>query len=257
MAFVSLDYIVKNFLIEKGKTSKHEYQSVLALALRGTREVSFILPHFIKTVSLPVNDNLTVDFPKDYVDYTAIGVISDGRLYFLSHNPRLYHPISTDDCGNEENANQGKVDSLDFSTYPYSGYWFSNYAFAEGYGRIFGYGGAGINTHGYYREDLENSRFIFDDRLTASEIYLEYKSNGIQPDGSALIPEQAIETIIEWVHWRQSKRKGERTPVSQKMYNEKNYKHARRDLVLRVNGFTLSEFLDKKIQYTMLAPKTA
>ena len=58
---VKLDEVVKSLLIQHGEQTEHKYMMYLEAAIRGLKELTFDILQNIKSETLIVNDNLTVD----------------------------------------------------------------------------------------------------------------------------------------------------------------------------------------------------
>ena len=162
---VTLDSIVKEYIIESGGATEHNYARLLQLAIKGLREIHIDVSGDPKAVYLTVSDNDTVNLPDDYINYLKIAVCDSetGNVHSLGWNKQMCLPRSYDDCGNisrpENNVNQQGVSdgtSIGGVWLGYDGGFSRN---GEVVGGIFGIGG-GANRNGYYRLDEANKMIV-------------------------------------------------------------------------------------------------
>jgi len=218
---VKLDEVVKSLLIQQGEYTEHKYMQYLELALRGLKELSFDVLMEVKVATLPVNTNLTVDLPCDYVNYTRIGVCKpDGRIYTLGVDEQICLSRDIDYCGEEE-ANTGRL----------GGTWIGKYRNGESVGGVYGLGG-GQNANGYYRIDRENNQIALSSDVQHTEIVLEYISDGSNVNGDNVINTLSEEALRAYMYWKSIQRKRNSTGQDREMarrdwYNEKRLARAR------------------------------
>src|SRR3990167_3945386 len=99
MTEYKLDDVIRELLVEQGKNTEHEYFRYLTLAISGLRNLNLDASGRPKAVLLPVNDNLTVDLPEDYIKYIRIGLCDDGgRYHYLGYAPDMCMIRNVDDC---------------------------------------------------------------------------------------------------------------------------------------------------------------
>ena len=81
----TLDRVVREFMVDDLGLDAidRRYARFLSLAISGLRDLYYDnVGGVIKEVVLDVNDDDTVSLPSDYIDYHAIGMVSNGQ--FLS-----------------------------------------------------------------------------------------------------------------------------------------------------------------------------
>jgi hypothetical protein len=250
MLFKSLDYIIKNVMIESYQENDNNYAMLLQIAANGARHLNFALPINIKTVEIPYDSQLRyIDLPPDCVSYSKIGVLLGDRLVFLGLNNNIAKERHYNGCGIVQPNNPAFSTAL--SSDPIDIY-FYNYYWNNTMGALYGFGSGGTNA-GEYTLDAELNRISFSANVLASSIFLEYKSNGIQSDGAILIAEENIEVLIEYVHWRRLKFK-QGTNAYDKQTAFKDFVNAKKAARRRF-GATLEEFYDYSILGYSQAPK--
>ena len=218
---VSLDEIIKSLLIQQGETTEHKYMQYLDIAIRGLKELTFDTLQQVKTETLIVNDNLTVDLPKDYVNYTRIGQCkSHGRIETLGYDEYLCIQNNIDCCGAPEAHDFSGLKSA-------SG---GNSRNAELTGGWYGVGGGYRN--GYYRIDREKHQIALSSELSGESIVLEYISDGSNINGDMKINVLAEEALRAYIYWKLVQRRsgiplGEKENARRDWYNEKRLARAR------------------------------
>lgn len=251
----SIDYCVHSVMSENGTNSTSDYQRLLQIAYRGFRELNLYLMPSIKTVNLPISDLLTVDLPDDYVSYTAIGVCVNGRIITLTLCDEICLARKVDSCGQTLPEVMQKI--TDFDPSNDFGFWFNSY-FRNGQyvGEQYGATG-GWNDRGYYRIDLDRNQIQFAGVIPKTEIVLEYKSNGLSCDGSASIPEELIEPLISYLHWKniQNRQGLGKVGLGEKAMAKQDYLMQYDKAQHYIHSFTESEFLDMYYSHIKSSPK--
>lgn len=249
-------YVVHSVAADLGETSTKYYQKYLKWAFDCYRELNlFILP-CIKTVVLTVNDNLTVDLPDDYVNYTAIGVKIGRHLYLLGRDDKLLFN-QAEDCEVPIDQVVAKPDHF-AGLFPY--YYFFGGAFRNGQyvGEQYALGG-GWSRKGYYRINESERKIQFGSMVPKTEVILEYKSTGVDCDGSVEIPYEAISAMTSFIHWQRIEHdeslKGLRTYPSQVQQKYGLWKSEFKKLKHYTLMFTVQEYLDSKYRTLRQTPK--
>lgn len=252
-AYKNLDYCVNTVLAELNDYSTTNYQKYLQLAIRGYRQLRLFTLPSIKVEYLTVNtDNNTVDLPYDFVDYTKVGLCRGGTVVTLSLNESLCLPRATCKCGDSLSSvlnSTGTPDesilqnffSVQGSAFNYGYFFASHFRNGQYVGEMYGMGG-GFN-EAYFRIDKQRHQIAFSDAIQGGEIVLEYISNGIEADGSAVIPVQAVETVIAYIHWQRLWH-NPKVPMNEKILKKENY--IEEETMLRHFEFapTIDEIMD-------------
>ncbi len=254
MIFKNLDYIIKSVMNESWENTDSNYVRYLQLAAMCARESNFSLPINIKTIMIPYDrQKRYIDLPPDCVDYTKIGILAGDRVEMLGLNKNIANSRNYDGCGIiqplplvNQNSTDGNPNTNDFATF------FYNYYYNGLWGAVYGYGALG-NNYGEYDYDPEFNRINLSAVVNTDFIYLEYKSNGIQEDGTILIPEQLIDELVQCLHWRRLRfKKGE---------NAYDKERARKDFIVakkatrRKMGDSLQDYYDASFTAYTQGPK--
>lgn len=196
------------------------FEQYLHYAINGYRELNLIgLMPTIKMVSLPVNQATnTAKLPDDYIDYIRIGVCCNGIFINFDYNDEIciYGETVEDMCGcNNSNITPNNISTL-CNAYgmcggqvdcngTYGG--FATWLWPAYVNGVFNYSqpnfgiGPGFY-HGGYRINKQARTIQFDSCVNAQTVTLEYKSNGFDTMGDAVIPEDAIPALKAYVHWQ-------------------------------------------------------
>ena len=113
--------------------------------------------------------------------------------------------------------------------------------------------GGGFN-FAYYTIDHDKRQIVLTDGVPKEEIILEYKSSGIDAEGSTTIPRQAVRAIKEYVHWKRLEY-DERVAMNIKMRREDQYYIQYEKLRFLESSFTLEEYLDHTYAESQSSPR--
>ena len=79
-----------NAYLDESEQSNHKFYKMWNLAFRAMTELGLDAFYAVKTMKLPVNENLTVTLPGDYLNYSKVGVLNDaGQIIPLDVNSNL------------------------------------------------------------------------------------------------------------------------------------------------------------------------
>jgi hypothetical protein len=245
----NINYIVYSIMLELEDMSTHRKGKLTQLAIKGfIRELRMSALPSVKAVYLNTNEINCIDFPKDYLYYTKIGVNIGNKIWTLTRNDNLVLTRKEDECGME--YRDVAAGNCSCSTgYPFVPFWNG----ATWNGGLYGVGG-GINSEGYYRIDFDKQRIQFDNRVPQTQILLEYVSSGVEPDGNMLVPEEAVNCLIAYVHW-QNIMHNRRIGRGEKQDAKKNWEDEYQKMVEVINPFRLDEYLDQKYEAGKQSPK--
>ena len=249
--YVSVEEVIKSLLIQQGEYTEHKYMQYLDIALRGLKELAFDVTQEVKAKTLPVNENLTVDLPSDYVDYVRIGVCNNGVIRDLSKYLGSCLSRATDECGAPIAKSSGS-DTRDLDNIE-DIYWFSNYRGGENMGRIYGVGG-GQSDFGYYRIDTERNQISLASPFAGGSIYLEYIGDGSGDNGQYDIHVHAEEALRAYIWWKSIQRK-RMIPMNEKEMARRDWYNEKRLAIARFSNFTKQEALQQSRKNFKQTPK--
>jgi len=251
--YVNLDYVVRSVMSDLKQYTFHNYQALLQLAAEGFTDLNLFVTNNVKVAYLPINENFTVDLPEDFIDYVKIGILLNGKVWTLGYNKDIALPRTVDRCGNTLPSIVSCSSNDDDINFPTWGFYFANH-FRNGQyvGELYGLGG-GFN-FAYYTIDHDKRQIVLTDGVPKEEIILEYKSSGIDAEGSTTIPRQAVRAIKEYVHWKRLEY-DERVAMNIKMRREDQYYIQYEKLRFLESSFTLEEYLDHTYAESQSSPR--
>jgi len=188
----------------------------------------------VKSEWVAVNaDTQTIDFPSDYIDYEAIGMPLNGRLWTFTRDDKLIDTL-TIECG-AETTDADRGEGIDREQYV---------------GNAYGMPG-GVNET-YFKEDKRNRRFILSG-VNRSEVLLVYRTTGVSLTEETFIPRTYLKAIKAYLDWMMSERIDE-AEVKQ-IKKEGRYEYERRILRKRDRKMTMDEIKDVFYSTTGQVPK--
>jgi len=166
--YVSLDTIV-NMYLDRSEQPIHKYYKCWQLAFSGMEEMGLDFFYQIKSVKLPVLQNLTVAIPDDYINYTKVGVLnSQGEIIPMGYNSNLttYADLLPDRL--QQTEDNTITDLVQFNTPIWYNYW-NNGAFSNLYGLP-----SGSPFIGSFKVDNHNGVIVLSETFGYDYVMLEY-----------------------------------------------------------------------------------
>lgn len=166
--YVSLDTVV-NMYLDRSEQSIHKYYKCWQLAFSGMEELGLDFFYQIKSVKLPVLQNLTVPLPDDYLNYSKVGVLnSQGEIIPMGYNSNLTTYADLQPTRLEQTQDNTIVDLIMFNTPIWYNYW-NNGAFSNLYGLP-----SGSPFVGNFKVDNANGVILLSENFGYDYIMLEY-----------------------------------------------------------------------------------
>lgn len=254
--YKELDYCVHSVMVDMQETSTINYPRYLKWAIDSYKELNLYQSTVIKTVELQIEDNMTIDFPDDYISYVAIGVNVNGKIWTLTQRSDMVLD-RRDDCpiaiSEAVQMSNQLPSSQILAIVPYRYFFGGSYRGGQYVAEQYAYGG-GWNYKGYFREDTEMKRFQFSSTFPKTTIILEYKATGFNCDGTVQIKSAAIPVIVSYIHWQRAENNN-RVPMAEKERKRKLHIVEFEKLKHFNLAFTLSEFRDAKNKSIKSTPK--
>lgn len=89
LPYIPLDTIITDYL-DEAKLSQQSYSRIWHIAYRGFEDLGIDAFYKIQSVKLPINANLTVTLPADYVNWSKVGVLNSvGEIIPLNYDDKL------------------------------------------------------------------------------------------------------------------------------------------------------------------------
>lgn len=188
--YVSLDTVI-NLYLDRSEQSVHKYYKCWQLAFSGMEELGLDFFYQIKSVKLPVNANLTVSLPDDYLNYSKVGVLnSQGEIIPMGYNNKLTTFADLQPDRLTVTQDNTITDLIQFNTPIWYNYW-NNGAFSSLYGLP-----SGSPFIGSFKVDNHNGVILLSENFGYEYIMLEYVASPKQGE-EYYIPVQ-FKTALMW-----------------------------------------------------------
>jgi hypothetical protein len=194
-SWIKLEECINDY-IDESEQNIHKYFKLWHLAFRGMTELGLDFFYQVKSIKLPVNANLTVNLPPDYLQYTKVGILnSKGEIIPLSYNNKL--TTYADQLPDRIEKTQDK--SL-WTWYDFNNLIWYNYWDGQNFTNLYGIP-SGAPFVGNFKIDTANSIILLDECYTWDYLMLEYTSSP-QEGGEYYIPIQFKEALISYLRWK-------------------------------------------------------
>lgn len=219
MQTVTLDEIVREYIISEGRDSMHKYPQYLQFAIRGLKELQYDVSGVPKVEVLPVNSLSSVELPQDVIRVMRIGFV-DGTGRFVE----IYadDTLVVDAEGNY-NCSTGSNNALNTND-SYAPIYFTyddlQNTFRNGQviGRQYGNAGGGIYS---YRVDQNQGVIQFSSNVNG-QVILEYLADPNKVNGQFIVHPFLVEPIMAFIAYA-SVRYNRGVPAGEKQYSFSNY----------------------------------
>jgi len=193
LPYIDLDNVINDYLNES-EQGISRYFKVFHLAFRGFEDLGLDAFYRIKTVKLPVNANLTVSLPADFIQWNKIGVLNDkGEIIPLWENDKLtnfaaFSPTRTTQTQDDTLGENAGLNG-----------WY-NYWNGAAYTNIYGTP-SGAPFVGSFKVDTANGLILLNEHFRYDYLMIEYISS--PKEGEVYyIPLQFREALVAWLWWK-------------------------------------------------------
>ncbi len=252
MNHVTLDSIIKNYLIERGDNTKHGYQRYLQLAINGLQDMNYDVSGQLEYMDVELDNSMSIPIPPDTVNIVSVMFRLKNEL-IVSANDSSLNMSTSYKCGKavaptNENANDVQ------------GYFDQRYRFTER--EITKHWRNGEPTGAFFNEHGGNPyRFKVNHQMGVVELSSNHPRNVILSylptektiNGAHLVHPFLKEPLIAWLNYADRRSKN----VSKALINDYKHtyvqvkEHARK----RFNAFTKEDFLNAVRKGYSAAPK--
>lgn len=248
--FVELDECI-NFYLDESEQGIHKYFKCFNLAFRALDELGLDFFYAIKSVKLPINANLTVTIPGDYLNYSKIGVLNSiGEIIPLYYNDKLttYADLLPNRLQKTQDPTLINVLS------PQNGV-FYNYWDGTTFGNLYGLP-SGAPFVGSFKIDNANGVILLDENFGYDYLMLEYVSSPVQGQ-TYYVPVQFREAVIAYLRWKDRIS----MPVKSHLDNSNvglrrhDYYNERRLAIARYSPFQIEQAYQSSQEQTRLTVK--
>ncbi len=251
-SYITLESIIQDYLLES-EQSNTKYFKVFHLAFRGFENLGIDAFYRVQSVKLPINANLTVTLPANYLQWSKVGVLnSAGAIIPLWYNDNFttYADLLPDRV--EKTTDNTMLDA-EWNNNLFLNWW-NGYAYNNIYGTP-----SGQPVPGSFKVDTENGVIILNHHFTGHYDYiiLEYVASP-QEGGEYYVPVQFREAVIAWLWWKDGKARP--TNSHMKLGAARDAKHEfyveRRNAIARWKPVRVMEIYQSHQEMSRMAIKT-
>lgn len=192
--WIELDECINAYLSES-EQSIHKFFKIWHLAFRVMTELGIDFFYQIKSVKLPINSNLTVNLPPDFLKWSKVGVLNDrGEIIPLKYNDKLttYAQFSM-------NRVQKTQDNTLFNLFQFNNPIWYNFWNGNTFSTLYGMP-SGAPFVGGFKIDNNTGVLLLDENFQYEYLMLEYVSSP-QEGEIYYVPIQFKEAIIAGLAW--------------------------------------------------------
>lgn len=186
------------FFLDINKKSDRERDTAWLTAFRALRVMGFSATWEPKTIRIPVNANLTVTLPSDYITWTKIGVLNaSNEISTLKINRSLTK--YKDNNPNRQDYLTPDVPTNNFWNIALNPFYL-NYYFGNWYTPLFGLGN-GLVQFADIVVDEKNNVIVLGPTYPFNDIMLEYISCP-ERDEDYMVETCLAEAVIAFIEWK-------------------------------------------------------
>lgn len=249
---IPLDSVINDYLSES-EQSNAKYFRLWHIAFRGMENLGLDFFYQIKSQKLPINDNLTVTLPADYLKWTKVGYLNSvGEVAPLKYNESL--STFKDLLPDRQTAVQGNSVILNFYS-PSSPTFYNYYSVNFGYGNLYGLPTTG-SYGGQFKVDEANGVILLDTYWLWTDLMLEYVATPLEGQ-EYFIPLQFREALIAWLAWKdiQNIPSGRKGNLGDKRDRRHEFYNERRLAIARWKPFSLDQAYLASVEASRLTVK--
>jgi hypothetical protein len=250
-SYITLDSCISDYMNE-AEQSNHKYYKLFHIAFRGLEDLGLDFFYQVKSVKLPINANLTVTLPADYLNWTKVGVLnSEGEIIPLYYNKKLttYADLSPD-----------RLTKTQDDTLLCSGGWgvntWCNYWNGYSYVNIYGVP-SGSPFVGSFKVDNANGVILLDENYQYDYLMIEYVASPKEGE-EYYLPMQFREALISWIAWKDIRNIPAKTHVHNNSVGarRKDYYNERRNAIAKWKPGRISEQYQASQEQSRMAIKS-
>ena len=251
LPYISLDSVVKDYMNE-AEQSNHKYFKLWHIAFRGLEDLGLDFFYQIKAVKRPINSNLTVTIPADYIQWTKVGLLnSRGEIIPLYYNDKLttYADLLPDRI--EKTQDDSLLCAGGWGVNTWCNYW-NGYSYTNIYGVP-----SGQPFVGSFKIDTVNGVILLNEHYNHDYLMLEYVSSPQQGE-EYYLPMQFREALISWLRWKDIISTNAKTHVANSniLMRRKDYYNDRKNAIAKWKPVRVYEMYQSSQEMTRLSVKS-
>lgn len=223
--------------IDEAELPPHKYFKLWHIAFRGMTELGLDFFYQVASFKLPVNANLTVNLPPNYLQWTKVGILnSKGEIVPLAYNSKL--TTYADQLPDRLTKTQ---DNSLWTWYNYNNLIFYNYWDGQVFTNLYGIP-SGAPFVGDFKIDNDNGLIVLDEQFCWDYVMLECVVSP-KEGGEYYVPVQFKEAIISYLRWKDiiSLPTSRRGSLGDKEQRRREYFNDRRLAIARWKPTSLEE----------------
>lgn len=251
LSYITLDSVVNDYLLES-EQSVSKYYKIWNLAFRGMENLGLDFFYNIKAVKLPINSNMTVTLPADYLQWTKVGVLNNrGEIIPLYYNDKLTTYADLWPNRTEVTQDDTLLCCGGWGLNTWCNYW-NGYAYVNIYGVP-----SGAPFVGDFKIDTVNGVILLNERFRYDYVMLEYMSSPKEGQ-EYYLPLQFREAMIAWLTWKDGKAKTIKShmQLGNNRDNKSDFYRERRNAIARWKPMRISELYQTHQEATRLTIRT-
>mgnify|MGYP007027865246 CR=1 FL=1 len=248
--WITLDECVTAYL-DESEQSNQKYFKIWHLAFRALTELGLDAFYVIRSVKLPVNANLTVTLPADYLNYSKVGVLNQqGEIIPMGVNNNLTTAFDLSPTRLEQTQDNTIPTQLDEQ-----GVWWFNYWNGYAFGPIYGLP-SGTPHIGTFKIDNANGVIVLSENFSYEYVMLEYLASP-KEGGEYYLPIQFKEAVIAYLRWKDAISVSVKTHVANSniQMRRKDYYNERRLAIARFDPVNLPDLYEWNLLQQRLTVK--
>lgn len=241
MERVTLDSIIKNYINEKGASSKHGYMRYLQILINGMKEMNYDVSGRATFQECIVSDQCTIPMPLNMISMIGVyGLTEQGQWFAYAKSSKQSMSVK-EACGVQVKS-VGDTELINQS-----------YLTAFGYNSVESYANHnrnGENTGGYYNQPGGNPYTFRENHQmgtielssnTSYKVILEYLPSAVQINGEFMVHPFLLEPLLAWLRYATMRSKRNVSQQEIQML-KRDYNNFKRLAKLRFNSFSAADF---------------
>lgn len=248
--WILLDECINSYL-DESEQGNQKYFKCWNLAFRAMTELGLDFFYTVKSVKLPVNQNLTVNLPEDYLNYTKVGILNaQGEIIPLEFNNNLTTAFDLQPTRLSQTQ-----DPTVFNGYSPQGIVWWNYYNGYGLSNLYGLP-SGTPFVGKFKIDNQNGLIVLDEYYEFEYVMLEYIASPKQ-GAELFVPIHFKEAVIAYLRWKDliSMPTSRRGSLGDKRDRRADYYNERRLAIARYDAIKLTDLYEWNLRNQRITVK--
>lgn len=250
LQWIPIEEIITAYM-DEAEISNHKYFKLWHLSFRGMTELGLDAFYAVKSLKLPINANLTVTLPPDYLNYVKVGVLNmQGEAIPMGFNSKLTSAFDLQSTRLQQTQDDTIPTNNCQNGVGWNNYW-DGYAFSTFYGLP-----SGAPFIGNFNIDNANGVIVLNEGFSYPYIMLEYICSP-QEGGEYYVPIQFKEAMIAYLAWKDIRSIPVKTHVQNNnvMGRRRDFYNERRLAIARYDPPKLGELYEWSLQNQRITVK--